>query len=68
MLDNDPELVAYRERIERRYHQRREVERRDGTGRRTDDTRQGFTAAFPPAVLLMFAALIVGGVLLIAFL
>jgi len=67
MLDNDPELLAYRERIERRYHQRREGLRREGTGRRTED-RRAFAAAFPPPVLLMFAGLIAAGLLMFAFL
>jgi len=64
MLDNDPELVRYRERVERRYEIRRQGLRRNGTGRRIDDAPT-IARAFPLPVVLMLAGVILAGVLMI---
>lgn len=63
MLDNDPELVQYRERVERRYEIRRQGLRRHGTGRRHDDAPR-VARAFPLPVVLMLAGVILAGVLM----
>lgn len=58
MLDNDPEMVAYRERTERRLEQRRHGVRRRHAGRRRGDVVGTLKAAFPPEVLIMFLGLV----------